>query len=249
MARSVSKKSRKPARGRRGRQGPGLLGRLWRWSLRGILAAILVFVLIVLALGTIQPPQTPYMRAEARRLGGIEAYWVDLDQVSPVMARAAVAAEDADFCTHYGFDVDAIRAALADGATRGGSTITQQVVKNVFLWQGRSWTRKVLEAAITPLVETLWSKRRILEVYLNIAETGPGRFGVEAAARHEFGINAAHLDADQAARIAVTLPNPKQRSASNLSPTLRKRAVRVADGAATIAADGRSGCFEAPAGR
>ena len=102
--------------------------------------------------------------------------------MSPQLARAIVAAEDANFCNHWGFDIDAIQAAIADGGTRGASTLSQQVVKNVYLWHGRSWTRKALEAALTPLVEALWSKQRIFEVYLNVAEFDEGVFGVEAAA-------------------------------------------------------------------
>ena len=117
------------------------------------------------------------MSAEQRRLGTVAHDWVAMEDIAPAMARSAVAAEDADFCLHWGFDVAAIRAALDDGGARGGSTITQQVVKNVYLWQGRSWIRKALEALLTPLVEAVWSKRRILEVYLNVAEFGEGVFG------------------------------------------------------------------------
>jgi monofunctional biosynthetic peptidoglycan transglycosylase len=160
------------------------------------------------------------------------------------MFRAAVAAEDANFCRHWGFDMGAIRTAIAEGSGRGASTISQQTVKNVFLWQGRSWLRKALEAVLTLLVEAVWTKRRILVVYLNVAEFGEGVFGVEAAARHYFGISAAELTPTQAARLAVVLPNPKVRNPASLNQTLRRRAARIADGAETIRVDGRADCFE-----
>jgi len=165
-------------------------------------------------------------------------------EIAPVMARAAVAAEDANFCDHWGFDMAAIRAALKAGANRGGSTITQQTAKNVFLWQGRNWLRKALEAVITPMIEAFWTKRRILEVYLNVAEFGQGVFGIEAASYHYFKVLPADLSPAQASALAVVLPNPKRRDAANLTPWLRARARKVRDGAATILADGRASCFE-----
>ena len=192
----------------------------------------------------IDPPTTLYVAAEAARLGGVARDWVDLEDVAPALARSVVAAEDADFCLHWGFDMDAIRAAIEDGAGRGASTLTQQVVKNAFLWQGRSWPRKALEAGLTPLVEALWPKRRILEVYLNVAETGEGMFGVEAAARRHFGVAAADLTPAQAAALASILPNPKRRDPAAPGPAMRRKAARVLDGAATIRADGRAACFE-----
>ena len=140
--------------------------------------------------------------------------------------------------------MQAIRAALAEGGQRGGSTLSQQVVKNVFLWQGRSWGRKALETLLTPLVEAIWSKRRILEVYLNVAEMDEGIFGAEAAARNYFGVGPDALTPRQAALIAAVLPNPKQRSAARPSQNLKRRATKIQDGAATIRADGRAGCFE-----
>jgi len=130
------------------------------------------------------------------------------------------------------------------GGARGASTISQQVVKNVYLWHGRTLWRKALEAAITPVVEAVWSKRRILEVYLNIAEFDTGVFGVQAAARHYFGVDAADLTPVQAARLAAILPDPKGRSASNPSQQVRARAGRILDGAETIRVDGRAACFE-----
>jgi monofunctional biosynthetic peptidoglycan transglycosylase len=138
----------------------------------------------------------------------------------------------------------AIRDAIDRGGTRGASTISQQVVKNVDLWHGRNWLRKALEAGLTPAVELVWSKRRILEVYLNVAEFDRGVFGVEAAARHYFGVSAADLTPTQAARLAAILPDPKGRSASEPSQFVRRRAQSILSGAETIRGDGRAGCFQ-----
>ncbi|MCC7320636.1 MAG: monofunctional biosynthetic peptidoglycan transglycosylase [Rubellimicrobium sp.] len=218
--------------------------RLRRWFWRALGAAVAAFGLVVLLFAAVDPPTTPYMFAEGRRLGGVAQEWVPLERIAPVMARSVVAAEDANFCTHWGFDLGAIRATLDSGGAGGASTISQQVVKNVFLWQGRSWLRKVIEAGLTPVIEAVWSKRRILEIYLNVAEFGEGVFGVEAAARHWFGIAAADLNATQAARLAAILPDPKHRSPTDPTAAGRRRAARIADGAATIAADGRAACFE-----
>jgi monofunctional glycosyltransferase len=215
-----------------------------RWAARGALVAAGLIVLAVLAYMLINPPATPYILSESRRLGGVEREWVPLERIAPVMARSAVAAEDANFCLHWGFDMAAIRVALDNGGARGASTISQQVVKNTFLWQGRSWARKALEALITPVMEAFWSKRRVLEVYLNVVEFDEGVFGVEAAARAYFGISAEDLSPLQAARLAAVLPNPKARSAANPSAGQRKRAALIRDGAATIRSDGRASCFE-----
>ncbi|MFP4570309.1 monofunctional biosynthetic peptidoglycan transglycosylase [Rhodosalinus sp.] len=219
---------------------PGLL---WRLLRRAAILALGLGILAVLAYRLFDPPTTPYMMGESRRLGGVTQDWVPMERIAPVMARSAVAAEDANFCRHWGFDLDAIRASLEDGGQRGASTISQQVVKNVYLWHGRSWGRKALEAGITPLVEAAWPKRRILEVYLNVAEFDEGVFGVEAAARHHFGVTAAELSAVQAARLAAVLPSPKTRSASESSGFVRRRAASIMDGAATIDRDGRADCF------
>ena len=217
---------------------------LLRWSLRVLSVVFLLAVTFTVLWGLLNPPTTFYMMQESRRLGGVEREWVDMNQIAPIMPRAAVAAEDANFCLHWGLDVTAIREAIDEGGSRGASTISQQVVKNVFLWHGRSWVRKVLEAGMTPLVEALWSKRRILEVYLNVAEFDEGVFGVEAAAQHYFGVDAASLSNTQAARLAAILPDPKGRSASKPSSFVRKRAGQILDGAATIRADGRAACFQ-----
>jgi monofunctional biosynthetic peptidoglycan transglycosylase len=215
-----------------------------RWAFRLIVLLVVVVGLAVTAYRVVNPPVTVYMMQEKWRLGALDRQWVPLDSVAPVMARSVVAAEDANFCMHWGFDMAAIRTAIADGGNRGASTLTQQVVKNVYLWHGRSWPRKALEAAITPLVEAVWPKRRIIEVYLNVAEFDEGVFGVEAAARHYFGVGPEALTPVQAARLAAVLPNPKERNAARPSGWLRKRAASIMDGAATIRRDGRAACFE-----
>lgn len=220
--------------------GARIRRRLWRWG--G--GAVALVVALILAPSVLNPPTTFTMWSEARRLGGIEHHWTPAEDIAPVMLRAAVAAEDANFCRHWGFDMAAIRGAIEAGGRYGASTISQQTVKNVYLWQGRSWPRKALEAVITPFVELAWSKRRILEVYLNVAEFDTGVFGIDAAARHHFGVPPADLSAAQAAALAAVLPAPKDRNAARLSPTQRRRAAQILDGAATIRADGRSDCFE-----
>ena len=239
MARTPSRKPTARATGQPTRRR----WRLLRWGLRGLVIALAAVVLAIVAYALINPPTTPYMFAEGRRLGGVEQEWVAFEDIAPVMARSVVASEDANFCLHWGLDIAAIRAAMAAGSARGASTISQQVVKNAYLWQGRSWFRKVIEAGITPLMEAVWSKRRILEVYLNIIEFDEGVFGVQAAAQLYFGVDAIDLTAGQAARLAAVLPDPKGRSASDPSQLVRNRAAQIIDGAATIAADGRADCF------
>jgi len=211
---------------------------------RGTLGLMATMALLIVLFAIVPPPTTPYMVAEQVRLGAVKQDWVAFDDIAPVMARAAVAAEDANFCLHWGLDISAIRRAIDTGAGRGASTISQQTVKNLFLWQGRSWLRKALEAMLTPVVEAIWSKRRILEVYLNVAEFDRGVFGVQAAAQHYFGVDASDLSSTQAARLAAVLPDPKGRSASDPSTFVRQQAARILDGAATIAVDGRAACFE-----
>lgn len=217
---------------------------MFRWLMRAVLLVTAIVALAVVLFAVLNPPITPYMVGESRRLGGLDREWVPMEQIAAVMARAAVAAEDANYCLHWGLDLTAIQAAMDAGGNRGASTISQQVVKNVYLWHGRSWVRKAIEAMLTPMVELVWSKRRILEVYLNVAEFDEGVFGVQAAAQHYYGVDAADLSARQASRLAVLLPNPKGRNANALSPSLRNRAAGIADGAATILVDGRADCFE-----
>ena len=242
MATKTRKSKSRKKTSKRKRYRPDLWIR--RWVFRLAAGILLLALALILAGAVINPPTTFYMSQEARRLGGIDHEWVPLREIAPVMARAVVAAEDANFCQHWGLDVNAIRDAIDEGRGRGASTISQQVVKNVYLWHGRSYVRKVLEAGLTPLMEAIWSKERIIEVYLNVAEFDEGVFGVEAAARHYFDVGPDALSGTQAARLAAILPSPKTRSASRPSEYVRKRARQILAGAATIEADGRANCFQ-----
>ncbi len=221
---------------------------LWRlglaWAGRGVAAVTGFYLLLIFLFSFLPPPGNIYQWQESWRLGGIQREWVSWDKIAPAMGRSAVAGEDANFCLHWGFDMAQIRDAIAHGEQRGASTISQQVVKNVFLWQGRSYLRKAMEAALTPVVELMWSKQRILEVYLNEAEFADGVFGVQAAARVLFKTDAAHLTPVQAARLAAVLPSPKERHAAKPSVFVKAHAEEIMSGADTIAADGRARCFE-----
>lgn len=245
-----TKKSKKTAKSLRpvAKRAPaqrGFFARQRRRALRLVFGVIALGLIWILAYTVLPVPRTPYMVSEGRVLDdGVDYQWVPMEDIAPVLARSVVAAEDANFCKHWGFDLSAIRAAIDEGAGRGASTISQQVVKNAFLWHGRSWSRKALEALVTPIVELTWSKRRILEVYLNIAEFNGGVFGAEAAARTYFGVGPEDLSARQAAQLAAVLPAPKLRNAGNPGPFVKRRAAQIVDGAATIQADGRSACFE-----
>ena len=207
----------------------------------GVVAAV---VLLVLALRFVNPPINIYQAQEWSRLGEIRREWVDLDDLPAMIPLSAAAGEDANYCTHWGFDLHAIREALEDGASRGASTISQQTAKNVFLWHGRSWVRKGLEAGFTLLIEGLWGKRRIMEVYLNVAEFDEGVFGIEAAAWHHFSREAKDLSRAQTARLIAVLPDPKGRSAVRPSAFVQRRARVIASGAETLAVDGRGACLE-----
>lgn len=243
MARKTTSTRKKKAPARK-KAAPTRRFRPMAWVWRAVFSFLLAVGLWVGAYAFVAPPTTPYILSEGWRLGGVSRRWVPADEIAPVMLRSAVAAEDADFCLHWGFDMRQLRAAIEQGGNRGASTLTQQVAKNVWLWHGRSWPRKALEAVITPVVEAFWTKRRILEVYLNVAEFDTGVFGVEAAAEHHFGVRAADLTPRQAALLAAVLPNPKERQAVNPSAATQRRARAIADGAATIEIDGRSACFE-----
>ena len=213
---------------------------LWGWT-RWIGARFLaLMVVLVLIFSFINPPTSWTILTETRAYPGTPHEWTPIGEIAPAMVRSVVAAEDANFCAHWGFDMVEIRKVIASGSTRGASTLTQQTAKNVFLWQGRSWPRKLLETVYTPIIEALWSKQRILEIYLNVADVGPSIFGIDAAARHYFGTTPGQLNRVQSARLAAVLPAPKSRSP--LSASRRSRA--IADGAATIAADGRDACFD-----
>lgn len=244
MAKQSTSRSRKPTSSPFGRVLAWAFGLARHWGGRILLGLAAAELALVVLFTLLNPPTTITMLSEARRLGSVDQEWTDFEDIAPVMARSVVAAEDANFCRHWGFDMSAIRKAIEAGAERGASTITQQTVKNVFLWQGRSWLRKAIEAALTPAVEAVWSKRRILEIYLNVAEFGEGVFGINAAAFHYFRTSPDKLSARQAALLAAVLPDPKRRSASRPSASLSRRANQIVDGAETIRADGRADCFE-----
>jgi monofunctional biosynthetic peptidoglycan transglycosylase len=205
---------------------------------RALTVALVASVLSVLLLRWIDPWTTAFMieaRIAALARGEfryrIDHRWVDYDDISPNLRIAVVASEDQKFPDHAGFDFDAIADAIeesADGAPlRGASTISQQVAKNLYLWPGRSMVRKGIEAYLTVLIESLWPKRRILEVYLNVAEFGPGVFGVGAAAERYFGRSARSLDAYQAARLAAVLPAPRVLRADRPSEYVRTRTAQI----------------------
>ncbi|WP_407314506.1 monofunctional biosynthetic peptidoglycan transglycosylase [Pseudomonas sp. nanlin1] len=190
-------------------------------------------VLVVLVLRFIPPPGSMLM-VERKIESWVDGKPIDLQrswrpwsEISNELKIAVIAGEDQKFAEHWGFDIGAIQAAFAHnergGSIRGASTISQQVAKNVFLWSGRSWLRKGLEAWFTLLIETLWSKERILEVYLNSAEWDTGVFGAEAAARHHFGSSAKSLSRQQASLLAAVLPSPLNWSASRPSPYVLRR--------------------------
>lgn len=181
----------------------------------------------VAALRYVDPPTTAVMLLQPGPVGELEHTWVSRGSISVNAARAVMASEDQRFLEHRGIDFVQLDRAIADyrggDSLRGASTITQQVAKNVFLWQGRSFVRKALEAYFAVLIEMCWTKERILEVYLNIAEFGPGVFGVEAASREFFGSNAASLSANDAALLAAVLPNPRELRAARPSEYVRER--------------------------
>ncbi|WP_460973162.1 monofunctional biosynthetic peptidoglycan transglycosylase [Spirosoma migulaei] len=164
--------------------------------------------------------------------GHVYKKWRSYDNISKEAALAVVASEDQAFPTHWGFDFDEIQDAIKENQigkrSRGASTISQQVAKNVFLWSGHSYVRKGLEVYFTMLIELIWGKKRILEVYLNVAETGPMTFGVEAAAQRYYGHSAASLSRNEAARIAAVLPNPRQFSIKNPSNYIQRRTTQIA---------------------
>jgi monofunctional glycosyltransferase len=216
----------------------------WRVFRRLATIATVVVLAVVLLYRWVNPPITYLMAAEWLRLGGLEREWVPLARMSANVPLSAAAAEDANFCRHAGFDLDGIREAIADRSRlRGGSSISQQVAKNVFLWPGRSWLRKGLEAGFTGLIELAWPKRRIMEVYLNVAEMGEGVFGAEAAARRYWKISAAELGPQRSARLMAILPDPRGRSPVSGSGFIARRGAAIEKGAATLRADGRAACF------
>ena len=191
---------------------------------------VLFTVLMVLVLRWVDPPSSAVIAAwEASSGREAQHRWRALEQISPNLQMAVIAAEDQKFPQHFGFDFDSLQKALSENRkrTRGASTITQQTAKNLFLWHGRSYVRKALEAWFTLLMEILWPKERILEIYLNIAEFGEGIYGAQAAAMNFFGTSAQHINRWQAGRLAAVLPNPKRMSAQYPSGYVRSRAYTI----------------------
>ncbi|HRD45389.1 MAG TPA: monofunctional biosynthetic peptidoglycan transglycosylase, partial [Caulobacter sp.] len=183
--------------------------RVMLWAFLLVVVAPLALTLIY---KVVPPPFTLLMVQRVFEGKGWDYRWRSIDRMSPALVQAAIAAEDARFCEHHGFDFEAMEKAWKNnkrgGRVKGGSTISQQTAKNVFLWPARSYVRKGLEAYFTVLIETVWGKRRIMEVYLNVAEMGSGTYGVEAASRRYFGVGADKVTRAQAARLVAILPNP-----------------------------------------
>jgi monofunctional biosynthetic peptidoglycan transglycosylase len=224
-------------RGERKRPGPPRRPRGWRERLRnlalgGVAAFVLLPAMVILIYGLVPPAVTPLMLIRLAEGEGIAKTWVPLSRISPQMPYAIIAAEDNRFCVHFGFDFKAIQEAVADygesGGLRGASTVSMQTAKNLFLWPGRSWLRKGIEAYLTVMIELLWPKQRIMEVYLNIAEWGHGIYGVEAAAQTYFGKDASKLTRREAALLAAVLPNPREWQANPPGSYVSERASVIA---------------------
>ena len=218
-----------------------------RWitiPLKILLGFVALSVVMTAIYRFVPPPVTWTMLLDPN---GITKDWTSLGEIDPDMARAAIAGEDGKFCRHHGFDVDAIaKAAIhnaSGGRIRGGSTISQQTAKNVFLWQGGGFVRKGLEAWFTLLIEAIWGKRRIMEVYLNVAETGIGTYGVQAGAIRYFHHGAGKLTRAEAARIAAVLPLPKRRAAVAPSGFTRRYGNSIARRIGIVQRDGLDSCL------
>ena len=215
--------------------------------LRFIAKAIVWFVLVSLALVILfRFVPVPYTMTMAMDTNGATRDWEPLSRIDRNMVSAVIAAEDAKFCTHDGFDMEAIEDAIEERRSgerqRGASTISQQTAKNVFLWQGGGFFRKGLEAYFTFLIENLWTKRRIMEVYLNVAETGLGTYGAEAGAQRYFGHSAVRLSPDEASRIAAVLPSPKTREAVNPGGFTARYGNTIEARIGTVRRDGLDAC-------
>lgn len=221
----------------------------WIFRTLFLVAVLLVALSIawVFAYRYIAPPTTYPMLRDGIRGVHVEYDFVPMTQITRAMPRAVIGAEDARFCAHNGFDMGAIEAAMAKNATskklRGGSTISQQTAKNAFLWPQRSWLRKGLEAYFTVLIENIWPKHRIMEVYLNIAEMGAGIYGVEAAAQHYYKTSAAKLTPRQAARIAAILPSPVKRDPQKLDRRNKRHARAIEKRIRVVRDDAIDGCL------
>jgi monofunctional biosynthetic peptidoglycan transglycosylase len=221
--------------------------RFIRWLLKAAVIFVVVTVAWVGIYRFVPPPFTFTMLGDVLAGHGATKDWMPLSQMDPDMARAAIAGEDGRFCRHSGFDFGAIANAAKrnaqGGRIRGGSTISQQTAKNAFLFQGGSYVRKAFEAYFTVLIEALWGKRRIMEVYLNIAETGIGTYGANAAAQRYFGHSAAHLTPTEAGRIAAVLPLPKKRAAIDPHGFVRRHGNTLSRYVGTVRRDGLDACL------
>jgi monofunctional biosynthetic peptidoglycan transglycosylase len=239
-------KRRPPPQRTAKRRGP--IGRLFRWALVLILIFGLIGPVAVVAVYRFVPPPMTFLMIERMVQGhGFDRRWVPLRSISPQLVRSVIGAEDARFCEHHGFDFNAIQKAMANndrrpGKIRGGSTISQQTAKNVFLWPQRDWVRKGLETWFTVLIETIWGKPRIMEVYLNSIEWGPGVYGAEAAAQRNFHMSAARLSPAQAARLAAIIPKPLSWKAARPGPYIQRRGGHIAAAAGTVRRDGLADC-------
>ena len=231
---------------KRRRKG-SLIGRLLGWIVKLVLAFLIISVLWVLAYRFVNPPITLTMIGDIVAGRGATRDWMPIGDIDRDMVRGAIAAEDGKFCTHHGFDFEAIEDAMkrnaSGGRIRGGSTISQQTAKNAFLWQGGGYARKGVEAWFTFLIEHLWGKRRIMEVYLNLAETGIGTYGVNAGSQRYFGHDASAMSATEAARIAAVLPLPKKRGAIAPIGFTRRYGNTIAARIPSVARDGLDSCI------
>jgi len=232
----------------------GIERRHWRFLLGAGLAFLIgvggLLLVPLLLYRWVDPPASTLMLSHRFAGTPTTQRWIPLERISPNLVAAVIASEDGHFCRHHGVDWGELKEAIesaGDGLTRGGSTISMQVVKNLFLWPSRSYVRKAIEIPLAYSIETLWSKRRILEIYLNIAEWGPGIFGAEAAARYHFRKPALLLTAREAALLAVSLPNPFERQAGRPGPGT----LRLADNLLLRmrAAQANMACVRAPATR
>ena len=220
-----------------------MINRLLRYTVKALLAFLVLSVLLVVIYRFVPPPVTATMVMDEN---GITKDWTPLSRIDRNMVSAVIAAEDGKFCSHSGFDREAMEKALEQnakgGRIRGGSTISQQTAKNVFLWQGGGYFRKGLEAWFTVLIEYVWGKRRIMEVYLNVAETGIGTYGVEAGSQRYFKHSAARLSQSEAARMAAALPLPKERPVVNPSGFTRRYGNTIAARIGVVRRDGLDAC-------
>jgi monofunctional biosynthetic peptidoglycan transglycosylase len=223
-----------------------LVGRVVGWIAKLVVAFLLISILWVLIYRFVPPPITATMIGDVFAGRGLHKDWVPLSEIDRDMVRAAIAAEDSKFCQHHGFDFEAIEDAMkrnaSGGRIRGGSTISQQTAKNTFLWQGGGYARKGVEAWFTFLIEHLWGKRRIMEVYLNVAETGIGTYGVNAGSQRYYGHDASAMSPTEAARIAAVLPLPKKRGAVAPKGFTRRYGNTIAARIGVVARDGLDAC-------